>query len=283
LISLGGPVVSKRLKLWLQKQKQLKHFRLTKEEDKIDTYHNINGTIIGNPIEIIDKIAGEQVESHSNFTQQWKGANSRTNEKHSQFLKNASYSDITVFNTIVKNLPSDCILHLGNSSPVRYAQLFDLSACHSVYSNRGVSGIDGCLSTSTGFASQSDRINVVVMGDLSFLYDSNGLWNKNLPCNLKIVVINNQGGGIFRMIPGPSEIDAFEEFMETNHPVDIEKLVGAFGVNYIGCNAENELDEKIQQLLQSNKSPSLLEIKTPRLENAEIFKEYVRRIKTEDR
>ena len=130
-----------------------------------------------------------------------------------------------------------------------------------------------------GFASQSDKLNLVILGDLSFLYDSNGLWNSQLPSNLKIIVINNEGGGIFRLIQGPSKMDAFEEFMETKHPVNIGKLVSAFGVEYF-CNvSEEDLDEKVRLFLESKSGPSLLEIKTPRLDNAEVYKEYKQRIK----
>ena len=283
LISFGGSVVSKRLKQWLQKQKSLIHFRISDEEDQIDTYQNLAGLVLGKTTEVLKRLDEIEVHSDEAFIENWRSAYIKNGKVHSSILEELPYSDIKVFSTLLSNLPPNCILHLGNSSPVRYGQLFDLSVCDGVYSNRGVSGIDGCLSTASGFASQSDKINVVVLGDLSFLYDSNGLWNNNLSPNLKIVVINNEGGGIFRLLPGPSDMDAFEYFMETKHPVDIEKLVAAFGVEYFVSKSENELESTIQRFMKSKNGPSLLEIKTPRLKNAEVYKEYIERIKTGDR
>lgn len=280
LISMGGPVVSKRLKLWLQKQPNLKHFRLSEGDDQIDTYHNLTKTIIGKPIDVLTEIQNEKFTSEERFVSNWENTSLLSLQKHKEILSTIPYSDLKVFDIIMNNLPADCVLHLGNSSPVRYGQLFDTSVCNSVFSNRGVSGIDGCLSTAAGFASQSDQINVVILGDLSFLYDSNGLWNRNLSPNLRIVVINNQGGGIFRLIPGPSEKEYFEEFMEAHHPVDLKKLVTAYGVNYFSCDNQEELSNTFNRFVQSETGPALLEIKTPKLDNAKIYSEYNRVMKT---
>jgi len=279
LISMGGPVVSKRLKLWLQKQPNLKHFRLTEGDDRIDTYHNLSATIIGKPSDILTKILNEKVTSEESFVSNWRKASLLSLQKHSDFLSTTHYSDLKVFSIIMNNLPADCVLHLGNSSPVRYGQLFDTSVCSGVYSNRGVSGIDGCLSTAAGYASQSDQINIAILGDLSFLYDSNGLWNRNISPNLRIVVINNQGGGIFRLIPGPSEKDYFEEFMEAHQPVDLEKLVTAYGIDYYSCDNQEELSNTFNRFIQSKTGPALLEIKTHKLENAKIYSEYFRKMR----
>lgn len=279
LISFGGPVVSKRLKKWLKNKPDLKHYRVAEDDDHIDTYSNLNGLISGSPLQVFLEIASLTKLVNVEFLNSWKLIYEQNKHTHNKSVKACAYSDLSVFHSIIKELPDDCILHLGNSSPVRYAQLFDLSACYAVYSNRGVSGIDGCLSTAAGYAAQTTKTNIAILGDLSFLYDSNALWNSKLATNLKIIVINNDGGGIFRLIPGPSEIEAFEEFMETKHPVNIEKLVSAYGIEYISVKDENELEGTIQHFMQSKKGPLLLEIKTPRLENAEIFKEYIVRIK----
>jgi 2-succinyl-5-enolpyruvyl-6-hydroxy-3-cyclohexene-1-carboxylate synthase len=281
LISMGGPVVSKRLKLWLQKQTALKHFRISEADDHIDTYHNLTRSIIRKPVDVFSELVDIKVSSEEHFVHLWEKSSLSSFQKHREFLSATPFSDLKAFDIIMNNLPAGCVLHLGNSSPVRYGQLFDSSVCSGVYSNRGVSGIDGCLSTAAGFASQSDQINVLILGDLSFLYDSNGLWNRNLSSNLRIVVINNQGGGIFRLISGPSEKDYFEEFMEAHHPVEIEKLVSAYNVKYYSCDNQEELKNTFNRFIQSNSGPDLLEIKTPGLENARVYAEYFRKLKNE--
>lgn len=278
LISFGGPVVSKRIKEWLQKQSKLVHFRIAEEEDHVDTYQNLTAQVLGCAFEILSVLESEKHVANDGFLNHWQELYNSNLQLHWKALEQLPYSDLKVFESIVHQLPLGCILHLGNSSPVRYAQLFNLSTCSAVYSNRGVSGIDGCLSTAAGIASQTNELNIAILGDLSFVYDSNGLWNSKLPKNLKIIVINNDGGGIFRLLPGPSYMDAFEEFMETKHPVNIEKLVSAFGIEYFGCNSKSELESTIQRFMESKTGPSLLEIKTPRLVNAEVYKEYIERI-----
>lgn len=279
LISFGGPVVSKRIKKWLQQQTTLVHFRIAEEEDYIDTYQNLTAQVVGSAFKVLSVLEVEKHVADDSFLKHWQELYNSNQKLHQKALEHLPYSDLKVFESIISQLPSGCILHLGNSSPVRYAQLFNLSTCSAVYSNRGVSGIDGCLSTAAGVASQTNELNIAILGDLSFVYDSNALWNRKFPRNLKIIVINNEGGGIFRLLPGPSKMDAFEEFMETRHPVNIEKLVSAFGVEYFGCNSESELENTIQRFMESKTGPSLLEIKTPRLKNAEVYNVYIERIK----
>mgnify|MGYP001256864415 CR=1 FL=1 len=279
LVSIGGPVVSKRLKQWLQKQTGLTHYRISETEDRIDTYQNLTKNVIGEPLEIITALLEMQDVSEEYFLKKWENVASISFERQNEFLVNVPFSDLKVFDFVINNLSKDCVLHLGNSSPIRYGQLFDLSGCSVVCSNRGVSGIDGCLSTAAGFASQSDQINIIILGDLSFLYDSNGLWNRELSPNLRIIVINNQGGGIFSLISGASDENYFKEFMEAYHPVDLEKLTVSYGVNYYQANCQNELDRIFKQFLNFN-GPSLLEIKTPKEENPIVFKEHIRKIKT---
>lgn len=280
LISFGGPVVSKSLKKWLKKQEGIIHFRIAEEEDKIDTYNNITGYVKGNLLNVLEQLNETNIET-GNFSEIWHKAYNINSTKHINALQQIHYSDLKVYETLINLAPENCILHLGNSSPVRYAQLFDLSKFDQVYANRGVSGIDGCLSTATGFASLSKKTNIVILGDLGFLYDSNALWNNKLPHNLKIVIINNDGGGIFRIIPGPTGLKAFEEFIETSHSVSFEKLAEAFRIEYFEVKNENEQESVIQRFMESENSTSLLEIKTPQTDNAEVFKKYIESIMSE--
>lgn len=279
LISLGGPVVSKRLKQWLQKQPGLRHYRLTEIDDHINTYKNLTATIIGKPSELLEQLSIFDENSSSGYNTQWKAVEQESFSRHNRFLQYASYTDLSVFNTIMNSLPSEVVLHLGNSTPVRYGQLFDTDTCIGVYANRGVSGIDGCLSTATGFASQSDHINLAILGDLSFLYDSNALWNRNLPDNLRIIVINNQGGGIFRTISNPSGQTGFEEFIEAYHPVDIGKIADAFNISYFRCTEAIKIKETLNQFFSNSDGAALLEIITPRLENPVIYSNYIKNMK----
>jgi 2-succinyl-5-enolpyruvyl-6-hydroxy-3-cyclohexene-1-carboxylate synthase len=280
LLSTGGQVVSKRLKLWLRKIKVTEHWRLSEDGDNIDTYQNLTGTVKGIPSELFYELLNKETESGNEYPAEWHSVNKDTGELSNDYLDKAPYSDIRVIHHMVKALPEKCYLHLGNSSPVRYAQLFDLGRCLQVHSNRGVSGIDGCLSTASGFASVSGGMNILIIGDLSFVYDSNALWNRQLSPGLRVVVINNQGGGIFRLIRGPSDFKGFEEYQEAYHPADIRKLSEAFNISYYYCDKAENLFLVFKEFINSGDKPSILEIKTPKNKNPVIYQEYINNLKS---
>ena len=279
LISFGGPVVSKRLKQWLQKQPDLVHYRLSEDEDKIDTYQNLNATIIGNTANLLELLLNTETVADHHFGQKWKAEQQTNTERHKSYVAEAPFSDLKATALVLGSAPPQTILHLGNSTPVRYGQLFTLKKFTAVYANRGVSGIDGCVSTAAGVASQSQQTNLLIVGDLSFVYDSNGLWNKNLKSNFKIVVINNNGGGIFRLLPGSGQTTGFDEFIETQHPVCIEKIAKAFGVKYFSCSSEQTFQSEFNAFMSWDKSAALIEIFTPQNENAQMYKNYIEKIK----
>jgi len=142
-------------------------------------------------------------------------------------------------------------------------------------SNRGTSGIDGVVSTAAGYAFLSDRINTVIVGDLAFFYDSNALWIRHLPPNLRIIVVNNQGGGIFRFIDGAPLMPELENHFEARHHMKAEPLARAFGLNCLVAKTEGELREGLDRLYGPELSgPVLLEVRTPSDTNAEILKDY---------
>lgn len=280
LISLGGHIVSKRLLLWLKKQPRLTHWRIAPAADHVDTYGNLKGCAVGDPKDIITKLSAINTQCDTSYFDSWHKMNIKAEEKHQQIISNTPYSDLTVFQHITRQLPQNSYLHLGNGSPVRYTQLFRLGEKKGIYSNRGVSGIDGCVSTAVGFASATQEMNVLLVGDLSFVYDSNGLWNNKLPGNLRIIIINNQGGGIFRLIPGPAQQSFFEEYLETAHPVKIDKLAQAFDVKYYFCDSETSLTEQLSTFIIPTGEAAILEIKTPRDQNPIAFQNYIDTIKS---
>jgi 2-succinyl-5-enolpyruvyl-6-hydroxy-3-cyclohexene-1-carboxylate synthase len=111
------------------------------------------------------------------------------------------------------------------------------------------------------------------------LYDSNALWNRNFPKNLKIIVINNAGGGIFRIIEGPDQTEELEEFFETYHHADISKLVQTFGIDYLYADGEKELQNSLDSFLQSQ-VPVVLEVKTKAELNPVVLKNYFKFIRS---
>lgn len=110
-------------------------------------------------------------------------------QRHDLYLEEIPYSDLKAMQAIVPAVPVNYNVQLGNSSTVRYAQLFRWDRSHKMYCNRGTSGIDGSVSTAVGAAMVSEDPTLLICGDLSLFYDSNGLWNNYIPRNFRIIVL----------------------------------------------------------------------------------------------
>ena len=166
------------------------------------------------------------------------------------------------------------IIHYANSSAIRLANIY---ARHYVYCNRGVNGIEGSLSTAAGFSLVADRPVFCVIGDLSFFYDSNALWNKQLKGNLRILLLNNCGGGIFRQLPiGDGRSEALDYVMATHH-TSAEGICQSYGVEYLCARNEAEMEDGIQRLLKEESArPLLLEVFTDAATDAQVFQDYYR-------
>jgi 2-succinyl-5-enolpyruvyl-6-hydroxy-3-cyclohexene-1-carboxylate synthase len=158
--------------------------------------------------------------------------------------------------------------------------LFDAEKNIRYCSNRGVSGIDGSLSTAVGFASKSAKINTVILGDLSFFYDSNALWNKYISDNLRIIVIHNGGGNIFSMIKGPAESPAFREHFFTENKFSAKGIAQTFGLDYLSAANETELKNELQHFYTENQQKAaILEIFTDAEVNSKVFRELFKKVK----
>jgi len=170
-------------------------------------------------------------------------------------------------------LPKNIQLQLSNSSVIRYSQLFDWDKSIEVFCNRGTSGIDGSTSTAIGAAYITNRQTIFVTGDISFLYDSNALWNNYIKNNFRIILINNSGGGIFRLIPGPKSTNVFD-FFESPHHLNAKHLARMYGLEYNSAVNETELDLCFSSFYDNIKIPKLLEIFTPPSDNELVLKKY---------
>lgn len=173
------------------------------------------------------------------------------------------------------------MLQLSNSSTIRYAQLFPQKESITVFCNRGTSGIDGSTSTAIGASMVVNRPTVFVTGDLSFFYDSNALWNRYTPSDFRIIIINNAGGGIFRILPGPKNTPVFDSYFETVHNLSANHLCEMYGWDYKRATDENSLHLSLSTFYSTGDKPKVLEVFTPRLENDEILLKYFSFLRTQ--
>ncbi len=280
LVTLGGPVVSKKVKAFLRENKPKAHWHINASNDSVDTYQSLTRIIPISPEKILQFLIGFEVQS--NYRDIWLEKDSSLQNVYNQFIKEIEFCDLKVFETVLNQIPEESNLQLANSTVVRYSNLFDYPFQNKLrcFSNRGTSGIDGTLSTAIGAAAGTNELTTVIMGDLSFFYDSNALWIKPFPQNLKIILINNKGGSIFRIIDGPSSIDELEHFLEAKHDLNAENIAKTFGIDYVFCDNEIDLEINLKFFFSENiKKPSLLEVATNNELNPDILKMYFQSIK----
>ena len=273
VITIGGQVVSKKIKLFLRGLQNSTFWRISTDDQIIDTFQNIDAFIHAEPYSVLKELKVNSKGEKSTFRIFWENENRKTELLAEKYIDKIAYSDLMVFKEVSALLPNDAIVFAGNSSVVRYLFYFDQKN-RKYFSNRGVSGIDGCLSAAAGLASKTDESVYAIVGDLAFAYDSNALWNRELPKNLKIILINNEGGGIFHLLKGPSKTDDFIPFVNAHHPIVYKKLTEAFGVKYNYCASENELQESIKRMVLRNEGAEVLEIRTPNHGEPQITKDF---------
>ncbi|HEY9113290.1 MAG TPA: thiamine pyrophosphate-dependent enzyme, partial [Bacteroidales bacterium] len=279
IISFVGQVVSKMVKSFLRKHPATEHWHVSPSGEEMNTYFCLTETIKQEAEKFFYLMNPLLENRDSNYSETWKIRKEFVSKKRDKYLKTIPYSDLQVFDFLLKNIPEGSNLHLGNSTPVRYSQLFGSSKRFNYFSNRGVSGIDGQVSTTAGAAFISSKINTIITGDLGFLYDSNALMNHYLKPNLKIIVINNGGGGIFRFIDGPASTPQLEKFFEVKHNWKAEKIAGAFDIEYFKVENFEELITVLKTFYSNLKKPALLEIFTPQNINSEILRNYFKMLK----
>jgi 2-succinyl-5-enolpyruvyl-6-hydroxy-3-cyclohexene-1-carboxylate synthase len=281
LITVGGQIVSKKIKAFLRKHKPAVHWHFSPSGEHMDTFMSLTDVIPAQPHNLLQKLKDAMQPHVSDYGDQWRDLDRISNERNGSFLQDCPFCDLKAFESILSRLPAGSVLHLSNSTPVRYAQLFHYTTPPVFQSNRGTSGIDGVVSTAAGYASAApDQINTVITGDLAFLYDSNALWIKHLPGNLRIIVINNGGGGIFRFIDGAPNMPELETHFEARHRLEAAGVARAFGIDYFAACSEDELKTGLDRLYDlGNNQVSLLEIITPTELNAVILKQYFNYLK----
>ena len=273
LITFGGMIISKRIKTFLRKYKPKHHWHIDNLR-AYNTFECLTNHFKTNPNDFFTEFLPFTKKKNSNYFDKINAVNLIRIEKSKLFLKDIPFTDLKAFEIIIESLPDKIILQLGNSATIRYAQFFEIKKSINVFCNRGTSGIDGSTSTAIGAAVANKNIQTVfITGDLSFFYDSNALWNNYIPDNFKIIIVNNGGGGIFRILPGHKETDVFNTFFETTHGLSAEHLAKMYDFDYQSANCETDLSDNLNDFYDSPKK-SILEVFTPTKINNKYFVEY---------
>ncbi|MGO3811239.1 2-succinyl-5-enolpyruvyl-6-hydroxy-3-cyclohexene-1-carboxylic-acid synthase [Mesonia sp.] len=273
LLTFGGLVISKKIKAFLRTYSPQQHWHVD-AKTALNTYFCLNKHFDVAPNEFLKHFLPQVDSPKSEYRDFWLGVKERRDVHHDQYIERIPFCDLKVFSQIVKHFPKQQLIHFSNSSIIRYAQLFKFYKEQYIYCNRGTSGIDGSSSTAVGAAVASQFPTTLVSGDLSFFYDSNALWNNYIPKNFKIILINNQGGGIFKILPGAKETKNFSTFFETKHELTAEHLCKMYGFTYQTAGNEKDLEAGLTSLYAEDEKPQLLEVFTPSEINDKYLKDY---------
>lgn len=277
LLTFGGMVVSKRIKAFLRKYKPQQHWHV----DTLRAYDTFGALTHHFKTEInlfFERLIPLTQKAESLYQSEFLEIKKVREKKQEIYLSKIPFSDFKAFDIIMTSLPEHSMLQISNSSAIRYAQLVEIHPSISVFCNRGTSGIDGSTSTAVGAAFASNQQTVFITGDISFLYDSNGLWNQYIPKNFKIILLNNGGGGIFRILPGHEETPVFNRFFETSHCFTGEYLAKMFEFDYQIASNETNLIAALDSFFAKNDKPAILEVFTPTLLNDRVLLQFFKEL-----
>ncbi|MDO5665736.1 MAG: 2-succinyl-5-enolpyruvyl-6-hydroxy-3-cyclohexene-1-carboxylic-acid synthase [Bacteroidia bacterium] len=276
LVTIGNSAICKQLKIFLRNHPATEQWQVESTMPYADTYHSLTKILPVKATDVLPLMLSNETES--SFANLYQSEVSIMEKQHQAFVNSTVLSDMTITKAVLEQIPQNAVLQLSNSTPVRWTQLFPAQSRIAYFCNRGVSGIDGSLATAAGYAFTSDELTVFLTGDLSFIYGTNGLWNNHVSNNLKIIVMNNNGGNIFRFIGDKQLMSNCLELFTTPHHVKIKSLAEAYGIDYLSCSQTEELSSKIDTLFNSTRA-TILEIFTDSDTNTEAYRGYFRNVK----
>jgi 2-succinyl-5-enolpyruvyl-6-hydroxy-3-cyclohexene-1-carboxylate synthase len=265
IIQFGGAPTSNVLLEFFKKSKAEK-ILVNKFGDRNDpsqtakTVLPIDSTLFCHTINQIDVSINKSL-----WLKSFKQMNEIAAEQRSNFIDKASFPfEGRITNEIFECIPSNSNVMISNSLPIRDVDFFASSNKKqiNIYSNRGASGIDGINSTALGIAKASKRPTFLLVGDLAFYHDMNGLYNAaKYKIALTVILINNDGGGIFESLPISNQKNVFKENFLTPMELNFAKLVQAYDGQFTKINDWKELKVKVRESVSNNKL-SVLEIRT---------------------
>jgi 2-succinyl-5-enolpyruvyl-6-hydroxy-3-cyclohexene-1-carboxylate synthase len=281
VITLGGALVSRKVKEWLRKSPNTRQWALDKSSFMSDCFQKLSLKIEADAAIFLSGLSYwmGKLSIKSDWQKKWLALSEKSLISQREFVHKAPWCDLKVFDYIFSKLPSRVNVQCSNGTPIRYAELFACeSDIHALYCNRGTSGIEGCTATAIGASEAYKRATLFITGDMSFMHDLGALAMHEIPSRLKIIVINNGGGDIFRFISTTASLESREELFccPQQSALKIKSVSEIFGFKYFCAESESELIPSFSRFINSTER-CILEIRTIDSRNAEILNEYMNR------
>lgn len=282
IIRFGAMPVSKPYLLFQKKLSDIKHILVEPHEGYREPTNRATTMVFADPTMFCQqlRVAAEESDlaSRENWLQKWQNIN----EVAKQALTKREEIKMTeghLVQTVINKVPNKSIVYVGNSMPIRDLDTFLLSNDKSIriLANRGANGIDGLVSSALGAASDGEHVTLII-GDLSFYHDFNGLLAaKQSNISLTIILINNNGGGIFSFLPQANQEKHFEVLFGTPLNIEFDKVVEMYGGSHRVVNSWCQFEKAVETSYQE-KGLSVIEARTIREENVEWHRSTWRNI-----
>lgn len=269
VITFGKSIISKSLKLFLRKVKPV-HWHIQGNGDTPDTYQNLQKIVYCEPLPFLE-VLFDRRNIEELFHTKWKNINEKVAKELPQILEKSVFGEYKALQKCLQQIPDASKIHVANSMAVRYLNFLGNNKNFETYCNRGTSGIDGSTSTAVGCAFTTKDFVTLITGDMAFFYDRNAFWHNYPLPNLRIILLNNHAGGIFRLIDGPANQPELEEFFETKQVLNARNLAEEFNFHYHQASDEKSLEAGLEDFYKQSIHPRLLEISTNSKVNAAVL------------
>lgn len=277
IISFGKSIISKSLKLFLRNSNAA-HWHIQPNGYIPDTYQNLTKTILCEPHSFLQLLLEQNKISNTSFLENWKNLNQTIADLLPQLIQKAKFGEYKAMAKCLEYIPEYSKLHVANSMAIRYLNFLGARK-QEVICNRGTSGIDGSNSTAVGCTFTTKEPVTLITGDMAFFYDRNAFWHNYQMNNLRIILLNNHAGGIFRLIDGPAKQPELEEYFETQQRLSAGYLAKDFGFEYHLATDQLSLEAGLKSFYEKSTKPKILEIQSESAKNAGILKDIKEKIK----
>ncbi len=268
ILYLGGHLIGKNIKSLLRQAQDAAQWLINEGGDVIDTFMHLTtivetlpNNVLSLMVQMMQQIDKKQHEAHVNaYIQRWQKAHNDYREHlKKERLEYTEAFAVQCFEQQLSHSTAPYEVHYANSMSVRLANKY---ARHPVWCNRGVNGIEGSLSTAAGMSLTTTNNVYCIIGDLSFFYDQNALWNTHLKGNFRIILLNNGGGKIFQHVKGMPANDIRDTFVSAEHRTSAQGICQQNGIKYLVANNKKELQKGVTELINHNEDcPIVLEVK----------------------
>ncbi len=269
IISFGKSIISKSLKNFLRSS-GADHWHVQPAGYSPDTYQGLTKIIPSTAKDILELLLQSPHKIDNDFQARWHLADKSMEKAIKKLMEKENFGEWKAIYRVLQQLPHQSKLHLANSMAVRYVNFLGARP-QEIICNRGTSGIDGSNSTSVGCALTTKDYVTLITGDMAFFYDRNAFWNNYTTNNLRIILLNNHAGGIFRIIKGPSQQPELEEFFETTQSLNAANLAKDFDFDYTSVKTEKELMNGLTNFYHPSIRPKIIEVFSDSAKNTAIL------------